>query len=127
MAQWRPGDEEEGAGGQEYDDRRSHVRFGDDESADDPQKQDERHEPERELIDVRPAAGQPGSDVDNHRQLGKLARLNRDRPEDEPAGRSIPLDAWAGQQDRNQPQKRQQEHRHAPGAQPVVVHAHEHN
>ena len=76
MAQRRTGDEEESARGQEDYDGRSHVRLGDHEPADDSQEQHKRDEPERELVDVRPAAGQPGSDVDDHSQLGELARLN---------------------------------------------------
>ena len=81
VAERRACHEEQRARGEEDDYRRPHVRLGDDQAADDSEKQHERHEPQRELVDVFPAARQPGRDIDDHRELGELAWLERQRTE----------------------------------------------
>ena len=110
---------------EENDDCGAHVGLGDNQSADDAQQKHERHETERELVDVLAAAGQPSGDIDNDCQLRELAWLERDGTEDQPAGRAVALHAYPRHQHEDQAHERKEQHRHAPSAQPVVVHSHE--
>ena len=125
MAERRPGYEEERAGGKDDYYRRAHVRLDDDQPADHADHEDKGREAQAELVDILAATGQPGRDVDDDGQLGKLAGLEGDRAELQPAPGPVTLHADAGDQHGQQTQERYHHYRRRHVAQLPVVQAHE--